>query len=71
MSSYAVSELAEGHASRKIVEIICLSEPESNINKSTKIDRILKVHNTENILLSVRRLERNGEKQRQQTGMNS
>lgn len=50
MSSYAVSELAEEDASRKIVEIICQSEPESNINKSTKIDRILNVHNTENIL---------------------
>ncbi|KAJ8532610.1 hypothetical protein K7X08_012533 [Anisodus acutangulus] len=50
LSKHAVSELLEGDSSRKIVEIICRSswlKSESNV---VRIERVLKVHNTQKTL---------------------
>ncbi|XP_022845906.1 uncharacterized protein LOC111368724 isoform X1 [Olea europaea var. sylvestris] len=50
LSKHAVSELAEGESSRKIVEIICrtsCTKPDSNCGG---IERVLKVHNMQKTL---------------------
>ncbi|KAK4355293.1 hypothetical protein RND71_024264 [Anisodus tanguticus] len=50
LSKHAVSELLEGDSSRKIVEIICHSswlKSESNVGR---IERVLKIHNTQKTL---------------------
>ncbi|XP_051125406.1 uncharacterized protein LOC127247554 [Andrographis paniculata] len=50
LSNHAVTELIEGDSSRKIVEIICRSSWLKPENHSVRIDRVLKVHNTQKTL---------------------
>lgn len=53
LSKHAVTELIEGDSSRRIVEIICrasCSNTENNKNNRVAIERILKVHNVQNML---------------------
>ncbi|KAF5807405.1 putative transcription factor C2H2 family [Helianthus annuus] len=50
VSKHAVSELSEGDSSRKIVEIICRSSWLTSESASGRIDKILKVHNTQKTL---------------------
>ncbi|GMH24322.1 hypothetical protein Nepgr_026165 [Nepenthes gracilis] len=47
LSNHAVTELVEGDSSRKIVEIICQTSWLKSENHSWRIERILKVHNTQ------------------------
>ncbi|CAA0816240.1 zinc finger protein-related [Striga hermonthica] len=51
LSKHAVTELVEGDSSRKIVEIICRSSWLKPDNPCVKIDRVLKVHNTQKTLI--------------------
>ncbi|KAK9080645.1 hypothetical protein SSX86_000403 [Deinandra increscens subsp. villosa] len=50
LSQHAVSELPEGDSSRKIVEIICRSSWLKPENTSSRIEKILKVHNMQKTL---------------------
>ncbi|KAG6517900.1 uncharacterized protein LOC122056223 isoform X1 [Zingiber officinale] len=50
LSNHAVTELAEGDSSRKIVEIICRASWVKAENSSIRIERVLKVHNTQKTL---------------------
>ncbi|XP_051151915.1 uncharacterized protein LOC127265927 [Andrographis paniculata] len=50
LSKHAVTELIEGDSSRKIVEIICRSSWVKSESHSVRIDRVFKVHNTQNTL---------------------
>ncbi|XP_059283099.1 uncharacterized protein LOC132036738 isoform X2 [Lycium ferocissimum] len=50
LSKHAVSELLEGDSSRKIVEIICRSSWLKSENSVGRIERVLKVHNTQKTL---------------------
>ncbi|KAJ8435489.1 hypothetical protein Cgig2_033228 [Carnegiea gigantea] len=47
LSNHAVTELLEGDSSRKIVEIICKTGYLKSENQCWRIDRVLKVHNTQ------------------------
>jgi hypothetical protein len=48
--SYVVTELAEGDSSRKIVELICRTSWLKADNNCCRIERVLKVHNTQKTL---------------------
>ncbi|WMV39823.1 hypothetical protein MTR67_033208 [Solanum verrucosum] len=50
LSKHAVSELLEGDSSRKIVEIICRSSWLKSESQVGRIERVLKVHNTQKTL---------------------
>ncbi|XP_051125335.1 uncharacterized protein LOC127247518 [Andrographis paniculata] len=50
LSKHAVTELVEGDSSRKIVEIICRASHGWGDSQWSKIERILKVHNTQKTL---------------------
>ncbi|KAL3627585.1 hypothetical protein CASFOL_028948 [Castilleja foliolosa] len=50
LSKHAVTELAEGDSSRKIVEIICRASSVRTDNPHRGIERILKVHNMQKTL---------------------
>ncbi|OIT03368.1 PREDICTED: uncharacterized protein LOC109225469 [Nicotiana attenuata] len=50
LSKHAVSELLEGDSSRKIVEIICRSSWLKSESHVGRIERVLKVHNTQKTL---------------------
>lgn len=50
LSKHAVTELAEGDSSRKIVEIICRSSWQKSESHCGRIERVLKVHNTQKTL---------------------
>ncbi|XP_042409515.1 uncharacterized protein LOC121998596 [Zingiber officinale] len=50
LSKHAVTELVEGDSSRKIVEIICRASWLKAESSSIRIDRVLKVHNTQKTL---------------------
>ncbi|KAF5188253.1 C2h2-like zinc finger protein [Thalictrum thalictroides] len=50
LSKHAVTELAEGDSSRKIVEIICRTSWLKSENNCARIDRVLKVHNMQKTL---------------------
>ncbi|GFP95995.1 hypothetical protein PHJA_001743600 [Phtheirospermum japonicum] len=50
LSKHAVTELAEGDSSRKIVEIICRASSIRPDNPHSGIERILKVHNMQKTL---------------------
>ncbi|XP_021754798.1 uncharacterized protein LOC110720106 [Chenopodium quinoa] len=47
LSNHAVTELVEGDSSRKIVEIICRTSWLKSENHCGRIERVLKVHNTQ------------------------
>ncbi|KAL9232390.1 hypothetical protein vseg_007505 [Gypsophila vaccaria] len=47
LSNHAVTELLEGDSSRKIVEIICRTSWQKSENHCGRIERVLKVHNTQ------------------------
>ncbi|KAJ8436204.1 hypothetical protein Cgig2_006891 [Carnegiea gigantea] len=47
LSNHAVTELVEGDSSRKIVEIICRTSLPKSENQCGRIERVLKVHNTQ------------------------
>ncbi|XP_021725958.1 uncharacterized protein LOC110693146 [Chenopodium quinoa] len=47
LSNHAVTELVEGDSSRKIVEIICRTNWMKSENHCGRIERVLKVHNTQ------------------------
>ncbi|KAJ4792502.1 zinc finger (C2H2 type) family protein [Rhynchospora pubera] len=50
LSQHAVTELAEGDSSRKIVELICRTSWLKTDNNCCRIERVLKVHNTQKTL---------------------
>ncbi|CAH9107959.1 unnamed protein product [Cuscuta epithymum] len=50
LSKHAVTELLEGDSSRKIVEIICRSSWIKSESQCGRIERVLKVHNTQKTL---------------------
>ncbi|KAF5942737.1 hypothetical protein HYC85_020379 [Camellia sinensis] len=50
LSKHAVTELVEGDSSRKIVEIICRTSWLKSENQCSRIERVLKVHNTQKTL---------------------
>ncbi|KAF3320589.1 hypothetical protein FCM35_KLT15285 [Carex littledalei] len=50
LSKHAVTELAEGDSSRKIVELICRTSWLKADNNCCRIERVLKVHNTQRTL---------------------
>lgn len=50
LSKHAVTELAEGDSSRKIVEIICRSSWIKSESQCGRIERVLKVHNMQKTL---------------------
>ncbi|XP_073030382.1 uncharacterized protein [Primulina eburnea] len=50
LSKHAVTELLEGDSSRKIVEIICRTSWLKSENHCVRIERVLKVHNTQKTL---------------------
>nr|GLL22607.1 uncharacterized protein LOC109188241 [Ipomoea trifida] len=50
LSKHAVTELLEGDSSRKIVEIICRSSWVKSESQCGRIERVLKVHNTQKTL---------------------
>ncbi|KNA13254.1 hypothetical protein SOVF_118420 [Spinacia oleracea] len=47
LSNHAVTELVEGDSSRRIVEIICRTSWPKSENHCGRIERVLKVHNTQ------------------------
>nr|GMC47501.1 Zinc finger and BTB domain-containing 16 [Ipomoea batatas] len=50
LSKHAVTELLEGDSSRKIVEIICRSSWLKSESQGGRIEKVLKVHNTQKTL---------------------